>query len=68
MLITRQRVKPNANKISAVKNYPITETTKQIKQFLGLIGYYRKFIPDFARIIKPLTNCLKKRIKITPTM
>ncbi|CAH2226625.1 jg26952, partial [Pararge aegeria aegeria] len=35
------------------------------KQFLGLLGYYRKFIPDFARITKPMTKCLKKGTKIT---
>lgn len=36
----------------------------EIKSFLGLIGYYRRFIKDFAKITKPLTNCLKKCNKI----
>lgn len=64
-IITREGIKPNPDKITAIEKYPIPETTKQIKQFLGLIGYYRKFIPNFARITKPLTNCLKKGKKIT---
>jgi hypothetical protein len=38
--------------------------TKQIKGFLGLLGYYRKFIKDFARITKPFTKCLKKVAEI----
>lgn len=63
-IITRDGIKPNPDKISAIEKYPIPETTKQIKQFLGLVGYYRKFIPDFARIAKPLTQCLKKGKKI----
>lgn len=59
-VISREGIKPNPDKIHAIENYPIPKTTKQIKQFLGLVGYYRKFIPDFARLTKPLTVCLKK--------
>lgn len=66
-IITPQGVKPNPDKISAILKYPIPKTTKQIKGFLGLLGYYRRFIPDFARITKPLTACLKKGAKINLT-
>lgn len=64
-IITPNGVKPNPDKISAIEKYPLPRTAKQIKQFLGLLGYYRKFIPDFARITKPLTQCLKKNKGIT---
>lgn len=64
-IISRDGIKPNPDKISAIKKYPIPKTPKEIKQFLGLLGYYRKFIPDFARITKPMTQCLKKGKKIT---
>lgn len=64
-IISKDGIKPNPDKISAIKNYPIPKTPKEIKQFLGLLGYYRKFIPDFARTTKPLTQCLKKGRKIT---
>lgn len=64
-IISRDGIKPNPDKISAIQNYPIPKTPKEIKQFLGLVGYYRKFIPDFARITKPLTHCLKKGNKVT---
>jgi transposase InsO family protein len=64
-IIGKDGIKPNPDKISVINNYPIPKSPKEIKQFLGLLGYYRKFIPDFAKITKPLTKCLKKGQKIT---
>lgn len=63
-LISNEGVKPNPSKIQAIQNYPLPKTSTEIKRFLGLLGYYRKFIPDFARVTKPLTQCLKKGAKI----
>lgn len=63
-IVTPQGIKPNPNKIKAIINYPIPKTEKQIKQFLGLAGFYRKFIQNFSNITKPLTQCLKKGNKI----
>lgn len=65
--ITRDGLKPNTDKIDAILNYPLPKTTTEIKSFLGLLGYYRKFIRDFARITKPMTLCLKKKSKIIIT-
>lgn len=64
-IISRDGIKPNPDKITAIQNYPLPKTPTEIKRFLGLLGYYRKFIPDFARLTKPLTQCLKKGSKIT---
>lgn len=62
--ITKDGLKPNDDKIHAVLNYPLPKTTTEIKSFLGLVGYYRRFIKDFAKVTQPLTACLKKRNKI----
>lgn len=68
-IIGKDGVKPDSKKISAVKNFPRSQNPKGVKQFLGLVGYYRQFISDFSRIARPLTNLLKKTIKFewTPT-
>lgn len=63
-VVTPEGVRPNPDKVKAIKNYPIPKTTKQIKGFLGLLGYYRRFINNFAKLTKPLTKCLKKGAKI----
>lgn len=66
-IITPKGIKPNPDKIQAILKYPIPKTPRQIKAFLGLLGYYRKFIKDFAKITKPLTSCLKRDAKIEHT-
>lgn len=59
-IITKDGVKPDPNKIKAVKEFPVPKSPKNIKQFIGLVGYYRRFIPKMAEIAKPLTELLKK--------
>lgn len=63
-IITPEGIRPNPKKIESIKNFPLPKTTKEIKSFLGLLGFYRKFIPNFAKITKPLTQRLKKDAKI----
>ena len=63
-IVTPDEVLPNPDKVAAVTNYPLPKTTKDIKAFLGLVGYYRRFIKNLAHVTKPLTNCLKKGQKI----
>ena len=57
---TRNGVTPDTSKVDAVMKFSIPKNVKNVKQFLGLIGYYRKFVHNFANIAKPLTNLLKK--------
>jgi hypothetical protein len=59
-IITENGVKPDPNKTSAVENFPIPKNKKNIKQLLGLTGYYRRFISNFSKIAKPLTDLLRK--------
>ncbi|KAM0736907.1 Retrovirus-related Pol polyprotein from transposon 17.6 [Formica fusca] len=59
-IIGNDGVRPDPSKIKAVEHFPIPRNYKNIKQFLGLVGYYRRFIKNFSKIAKPLTDLLKK--------
>jgi len=59
-IITENGISPDPSKLEAVKNFPIPKKVKDIQAFVGLAGYYRKFIEDFSKIAKPLTKLTKK--------
>lgn len=61
-IISSEGVKPNPDKVRAVREFPVPKSCKDIKSFLGLAGYYRRFIANFSRITKPLTGLLKKDV------
>ncbi|MCI40617.1 hypothetical protein A2U01_0061850, partial [Trifolium medium] len=50
----------DANKIKDVLQWPTPTTIKQLRGFLGLTGYYRRFIKAYAQLVGPLTDLLKK--------
>ena len=54
-------MQPQQNKIDAVEGFPQTRTVKQVQSFLGLAGYYRHHIPNFAKLARPLTELTKKK-------
>ena len=55
-LISEKGIELMPDKLSAIKEMPAPRNPKEIKQFLGLLGYYQKFIPRFLDIAKPLTR------------
>ena len=52
-LISGEGIEPLPEKLESIKEMPPPTTSKEVKQFLGLIGYYRKFVPRFADVAKP---------------
>ena len=58
-LVSGEGIEPLPEKLEAVRKMPPPTTPKEVKQFLGLVGYYRKFVPKFADIARPLTNLTK---------
>ena len=47
-------------KIEATVNWKLPTNVSEVRSFLGLVGYYRKFVEGFSKIATPLTNQLKK--------
>ena len=58
--IVGQTVRPQEDKIQAVRDAPRPSTKRQIKSFLGMAGFYRHFIPNFSSIASLLTDLTKK--------
>jgi len=58
-VVRQTGVKPDEKRIEAVRIYPEPKTTRELKGFLGLAGYFRGFIPNSSKIPKPLTELLK---------
>ena len=56
-------VEVDPRKIEAVKNWPKPLSPTDIRSFLGLLGYYRKFVGGFSSIATPLTTLTKKKAK-----
>ncbi|GJV37833.1 putative nucleotidyltransferase, ribonuclease H [Tanacetum coccineum] len=59
-LINNQGLHVDPAKIEAVKNWTSPATPTEVRQFLGLAGYYRRFIEGFSKIAKPLTKLTQK--------
>ena len=54
-ILSTTGIRPQPSKTQAINNMYPYKTAKQVCTFLGLIGYYKKFIKDFAKMAKPLT-------------
>jgi predicted metallopeptidase len=61
--ISHDGISVHPSKVQEVMDWKPPKSVHQIRSFLGLAGYYRRFIPDFSRIAKPMTELLKKGVK-----
>ena len=61
--IGQKGVQADPDKISAIWTVPAPKTVRQVRGFIGMCSYYRRFIPDFSSIAEPLINLTRKRTR-----
>lgn len=59
-IVSQKGVEPEPSKVQAMVDWPIPTTIKSLRGFLGLTGFYRKFIQNYATIASPLTALLRR--------
>jgi hypothetical protein len=65
-VVSASGVAMDTGKVQAVLDWPIPRSVRTLRGFLGLAGYYRKFIPNFGSIATPLTQLLKEGFSWSP--
>ncbi|WVZ97247.1 hypothetical protein U9M48_042797 [Paspalum notatum var. saurae] len=60
--VSKGGIMVDPSKISSVMDWKVPEVVKEVRGFLGLAGYYRRFIESFSRIAKPMTSLLEKGV------
>ncbi|GFV85430.1 retrovirus-related Pol polyprotein from transposon 17.6 [Trichonephila clavipes] len=62
-IIENGTIKPSPSTTQAVQNFPQPQTPRQLQSFIGLTSYFRKFIPNYARIARPFSDLLRDNVK-----
>ncbi|GKC89902.1 hypothetical protein Tco_1150551, partial [Tanacetum coccineum] len=62
-VVNNNDIHVDPSEIEAMKNWKAPMTPSEIRSFLGLAGYYRRFIANFSKIVKPLTSLTQKNQK-----
>jgi hypothetical protein len=61
-VVSREGIQTDPEKIKIIKNFPIPKDLTQLRSFLALASYYRRFVKGFSAIAEPLNRLLKKGI------
>jgi len=61
-VVSKEGAKPDPKKIDAILRFPEPTTVSNVRSFLGLIGYYRKYVRRYARLAGPLFELTKKEV------
>ena len=62
-IISEAGISVDPSKIQDVLNWKTPESVSEIQSFLGLAGYYHRFVSDFSKIARPMTELLKKGVR-----
>jgi len=59
-IVNKDGITPGENKVSAIKNSKVPNNVKDVRRFLGLTGFFRKFVENYSLITRLLTRLLRK--------
>lgn len=62
-IVSETGLSPDPDKLQGIYNYVVPKTITETRRLLGMAGWYRRFIPEFASIVAPITDLLKKSVK-----
>jgi len=63
VVIGQGKIEIEEDKVAGVLNWPTSKTVRDVRKFLGLANYYRRFVKDFAKLARPLNNLTRKEEK-----
>ena len=61
-VINRNGVMPDPKKVKAIQDYPQPTNVKDVQSYIGLANFYRRFVPNFNKVIRPLLNLIHKNV------
>lgn len=65
-VVDQQGLRTDPEKVSAIVNYPVPTTSTQIRRFLGMVSYYRRFLKNFSTLSSSISDLLRERKKNQP--
>ena len=63
-IVSKQGVKIDPARVEAIQSIPLLRSKKYIQRFLGKINFLRRFVPNYAEIVKKITDMLKKDVEV----
>ncbi|KAL7290438.1 hypothetical protein TKK_0016126 [Trichogramma kaykai] len=63
VLVNLDGIKPDPSRVEPILNFPVSRTLKQLRRFLGMSSWYRKFLKDYATLAEPLTKLTSSKVK-----
>jgi len=63
VVMGQRKIEMEKDKVAGVLNWPTPKTVRDVRKFLGLANYYRRFVKDFAKLAKPLNDLTRKKEK-----